>query len=91
MPRKQQLVEIECPEVWKEITNYMEGDLTPEMRERVDRHLKECRHCKAVYDGSQNVVRLLGGKNVLELPPGFSQRLYDRLSAGRELVDYKRV
>lgn len=78
---KQQLVEIDCHEVWKEITNYLEGDLTPQMRERVDRHIKECRHCKAVYDGSQNVVRLLGGNDVLELPTGFSQRLYDRLSA----------
>jgi anti-sigma factor (TIGR02949 family) len=87
--RKKQLVEIDCSEVWKEITNYMEGDLAPAMRERVDRHLRECRHCKAVYDGSQNVVRLLGGKNVLELPTGFSQRLYHRLSAELALVDYK--
>ena len=81
MSRKQQLVEIDCREVWKEITNYIEGDLTPEMRDRVDRHLRECAHCKAVYDGSQNVVRLLGGNNVLELPTGFSKRLHDRLSA----------
>jgi len=34
-----------------------------------------------VLEGSQNVVRLLGGKNVLELPAGFSQRLHDCLSA----------
>jgi len=79
--KKQQLVEIDCQEVWKEITNYIDGDLTPEMRERVDRHLKQCRHCKAVYDGSQNVVRLLGCNNAIELPTGFSQRLYGRLSA----------
>jgi len=81
VPRRKQLVEIDCREVWKEITNYMESDLTKEMRERVDRHLRECAHCRAVYDGSQNVVRLLGGNHVLELPAGFSQRLHDRLSA----------
>ncbi len=90
MPREKQLVEIDCREVWKEITNYIENDLTLEMRERVDRHLRECPHCKAVYDGSQNVVRLLGGKDVLELPTGFSQRLHDRLSAELTLVDCKR-
>jgi hypothetical protein len=78
---EKELVEIDCREVWKEITNYIESDLTPEMRERVDRHLRECPHCKAVYDGSLNVVRLLGGNNVLELPTGFSQRLHDRLLA----------
>lgn len=81
MLREKQLVEIDCREVWEEITNYIEGNLTPELRERVEGHLKECPDCKAVYDGSQNIVRLLGGNNVLELPTGFSQRLQRRLSA----------
>lgn len=90
MLREEQIVEIDCREVWQEITNYIEGDLTPEVRGRVDRHLKECPHCRAVYDGSRNVVRLLGGNNVLELPTGFSQRLHRRLSAELALVDYKR-
>jgi anti-sigma factor RsiW len=88
--KEKQLVEIDCRQAWKEITSYTEGDLTPEMRERMDRHLRECPHCRAVYDGSQNVVRLLGGNNVLELPTGFSQRLHDRLLAELALVDYKR-
>ena len=28
MPRKTSVVEIDCREVWKEITNYIENDLT---------------------------------------------------------------
>ena len=91
MLKEKQLVEIDCREVWKEISNYIEGDLTPEIRERVDRHLRECPHCRAVYDGSRNVVRLLGGRNVLELPTGFSQRLHRRLSAELALADGKRL
>ena len=75
-----QPLEIDCREVWRELVNYTEGDLTAEMRDRIERHLQGCPHCRAVYDGSQNVVRLLGGKNVFELPRGFSQRLYQRLS-----------
>jgi anti-sigma factor (TIGR02949 family) len=78
-----QLLEIECRDVWRELVNYTEGDLTPEMRDRIERHLQGCSHCRAVYDGSQNIVRLLGGKNVFDLPRGFSQRLYDRLSSMR--------
>jgi len=88
--REKQFVEIDCREVWKEITNYVEGDLTPEMRGRIDCHLIGCPHCKAVYDGSQNVVRLLGCNRVLELPTGFSQRLFRRLSAELAIVDYRR-
>lgn len=73
------VVEIECRQVWKELTNYMEGDLMPEMRDRITRHLRECRHCTAIYDGTRNVVHLLGDERSIELPEGFSGRLFDRL------------
>ncbi len=71
--------EIDCREVWQELVNYMEDDLTPEMRDQIERHLRECAHCTAVYDGAQNVVCLLGDESLIELPPGFSRRLHDRV------------
>jgi len=79
--RQEHLVDISCPEVWRELTNYMEGDVTAEMRERIAEHLRSCAHCRAVYDGSRNVVQLLGNGRAFDLPPGFSRRLYDRLKA----------
>ena len=79
MPTPIDTVEIDCRHVWKELTSYMEGDLTPEMRDRITRHLKGCKHCTAVYDGTCNVVRLLGDEKAIELPRGFSGRLFDRL------------
>jgi len=79
VPRKTKIVEIDCYQVRRELVDYMEGDLTPEMRIRIDHHLQNCSHCTAVYDGVRNVVRLLGNKNAIELPQGFSQRLYRRL------------
>jgi len=74
-----QIVEIDCQHVWKELTNYMEGDLSPEMRDRITYHLQGCRHCTAIYDGTRNVVQLLGDKKSIELPNGFSERLFHRL------------
>ena len=74
-----QIVEIDCQHVWKELTNYIEGDLTPEMRDRIAHHLQRCRHCTAIYDGTRNVLQLLGDKQSIELPKGFSERLFDRL------------
>ncbi len=81
VPPATQLLEIDCQEVWRELDNYMEGDLTSEMRDRIERHLQGFPHCRAVYDGSRNIVRLLGNKDVFELPRGFSRRLYERLSS----------
>ena len=81
MDGQEHLVEITCQEVWRELTNYMEDDVTAELRERIAQHLSMCAHCRAVYDGSRNVVQLLGNGMTFELPSGFSGRLYDRLKA----------
>jgi len=77
--RREHFLEITCQEVWRELTNYMEGDVTAEIRERIAEHLSICSHCRAVYDGSRNVVQLLGDTRTFELPSGFSRRLYHRL------------
>ena len=79
MDRQAHLLEMTCQEVWRELTNYMEGDMTAEMREAIAQHLSGCAHCRAVYDGSRNVVQLLGNGKTFELPSGFSRRLYGRL------------
>ena len=73
------VLEIECRAVRRELVNWMEGDLSPELRARIDRHLQSCSHCLAIYDGARNIVRLLGNERAIELPHGFSQRLYDQL------------
>lgn len=79
MSKQFEVVEIDCLEVRRELVNYMEGDLDQEMRSRIDRHLMECSHCTAIYDGVRNVVQLVGKENAIELPAGFSRRLYERL------------
>jgi predicted anti-sigma-YlaC factor YlaD len=77
-------VEIDCYAVRRELVNYMEADLTPELRTRVDYHLQNCDHCTAVYDGVRNVVQLLGNENAIDLPRGFSQRLYRRFLSAKQ-------
>jgi hypothetical protein len=77
--RKPGVIEIDCYQVRRELSDYLEGDLTPELRLRIEQHLQTCDHCRAVHDGLRNIVRLLGDEEVIELPEGFSQRLYKRL------------
>jgi len=77
--RKPAVIEIDCYQVRRELSDYLEGDLTPQLRHRIEEHLKGCDHCRAVYDGLRNIMRLLGDEEVIELPEGFTQRLYKRL------------
>jgi len=77
--RKLGFIEIDCYQVRRELSDYLEGDLTPELRLQLEEHLQTCDHCRAVFDGLRNIVRLLGDEEAIELPEGFSQRLYNRL------------
>jgi predicted anti-sigma-YlaC factor YlaD len=74
-------MELSCAEVRRELSNYIEDDVTPELRIRIEEHVKECRGCRAIYDGVRNIIVLVRGADVIELPKGFSQRLCARLAA----------
>jgi hypothetical protein len=74
-----EIIELDCRQVRNEMVDYMHGDLTPFLRAQIEWHLENCRHCVAVYNGTRNVVQLLGNREAIELPVGFSLRLYDRL------------
>ena len=72
-------IEISCVEVWREISSYIEGDIDPELRARIEAHFKTCKHCAAVHEGTRNVVQLIGDGKTFEVPAGFRQRLYRKL------------
>jgi predicted anti-sigma-YlaC factor YlaD len=51
------VVKISCEEVWREISSYLEDETISELSARMQEHFKGCKHCKAVLDGTRNVVR----------------------------------
>jgi hypothetical protein len=71
---------VNCEHVWREISDYVEGDVSPELRAAMEAHFKECKHCQAVLDGTRNVITLYGDDRSFELPAGFDQRLRHRLA-----------
>jgi len=75
------VIEISCLEVWREISNYIDDGLEPEVRSRMEAHFKVCKHCSAVLDGTRNVVKLIADQAEFELPAGFGSRLYSKLNA----------
>jgi len=73
------IIEISCAEVWHEISNYLDGEISAELRERMAAHFKVCAHCTAVLEGTQNVVGLVGDGRLFQVPDGFSKRLYKKI------------
>ena len=72
-------IEISCVEVWREISNYIEKEISSEMLERMEAHFRVCKHCSAVLDGTRNVVGLLGDGRLFQTPEGFNNRLYKKI------------
>jgi len=79
-------MQISCHEVRRELANYMEDDVSQELRARIEQHFFICEGCFATYDGLRKVVRLINRTEIIELPEGFSARLYHRIATRSDSV-----
>jgi len=71
---------LNCEEVWREISNYVDGDVDAALQASMDEHFGTCKRCASVLAGTRNVVQLYGDERMLEVPAGFSRRLEKRLA-----------
>lgn len=70
---------VSCEQVWREISDYLEGEVDPDLRAAMEEHFRGCKRCSAVLDGTRNVIQLYGDERMFEVPLGFSYRLHRRL------------
>lgn len=70
---------IECKHVWDHISGYLDGTLSDETRDLVQKHLDHCEICSAILDSTRNIIILTADDHVFELPVGFSERLHARI------------
>ncbi|MBZ5663032.1 MAG: zf-HC2 domain-containing protein [Acidobacteriia bacterium] len=70
---------VNCEEVWREVSNYLDGEVEPTLRVAIEDHIRGCTRCAAVVNGTRNVIELYGDERMLEVPLGYSQRLHRRL------------
>jgi hypothetical protein len=68
--------------VWREISNYVDGEVDGALRSSMEEHFKTCARCASVLAGTRNVVALYGDERMLEVPAGFGRRLERRLARG---------
>jgi len=73
-------IEIDCVEVWGQISNYLEGEVDATLRASMASHFKDCAHCSAILDGTRNVMKLVGDGKAFEIPAGVSQKFYKKLN-----------
>jgi predicted anti-sigma-YlaC factor YlaD len=70
---------VSCKTVIASLTNYLDGDIAPEMRKKIEKHLRLCHRCTAVYDSTRKMLVITGDERVFEIPAGYSERLHNFL------------
>lgn len=69
-----------CELVWREVSNYVDGEIDPALRSAMDEHFQSCPKCRSVLEGMRNVIGLYGDERMMEAPAGFGRRLENRLA-----------
>ena len=72
---------VSCKTVIANLTNYLDGDVAPEMRQKIEKHLRRCHRCTAVYDSTRKMLVITGDERIFEIPAEFSERLHTFLDA----------
>ena len=80
-------LKLDCKHIWRELSNYLDGEISAELRVEVEAHVAQCRHCAALLDSAHNVVVLIADERRIGLPIGFNARLRERLE--KELATSK--
>ena len=70
---------VNCEIVWRESSNYIDGAVSPELRQSIDEHAQTCAKCASVLKGLKNIVQLYGDERMSEVPLGYGQRLHRKL------------
>lgn len=68
-----------CDGVFREISNYIDGELDVTMKQELERHLTSCKECTMVIDQTKMTVELFCNEEPVELPPDVRSRLHEAL------------
>jgi anti-sigma factor RsiW len=64
-----------CKELVELVTEYLEGALSPEERERFEAHLADCQGCTTYFDQMRQTITLVGSLTEETIPTEASNQL----------------
>jgi len=72
---------ITCDEFFVEFADYLENQVSPEVRQELELHLSQCRACRVLYDSSTKTVKIITESRSFELPQSVSEPIIKRVMA----------
>ena len=68
-----------CEDVRAALSNYVDGDVSPDLRRELERHLAECRTCQVLYDTTRKTLQIVTNVGSFEVPEAASEQLVKRI------------
>jgi predicted anti-sigma-YlaC factor YlaD len=74
---------LSCKEVLANLSTYLDGEGSAELRKALEEHIAKCRRCRVVFDSTGKMLKILLDVEPFEIPFEASERLHVRI---RELL-----
>ena len=68
-----------CEDVRAALSDYVDGDVSPDLRRELERHLSECRTCQVLYDTTRKTLQIVTNAGSFEVPEAASERLVTKI------------
>jgi len=70
---------LNCNNVIRELSNYLDGELDATAREELERHLGRCHDCRLVVDTTRKTIQIFCNSEPIALPVDVRSRLHAAL------------
>jgi len=67
---------LDCQDVFRQISDYLDGDLDAELKRAIEAHACGCHHCEVVVDTTRMTIKLYCDGTWYDLPIQVHQRLH---------------
>lgn len=64
-----------CKKVIHELSDYLDGEIAPDLLQELERHLEHCDDCRLVVDTTRKTIEIYCNTEPLPLPQGVRERL----------------
>jgi len=72
---------ITCEEFFAEFGDYLEDQVSPEVRKELELHLSQCHACHVLYDSSLKTIKIVTESSSFEIPQNVFDPIIERVMA----------
>lgn len=71
---------VSCKKLWESLSDYIDGELSEELCQKIEQHLAGCEHCRVVVDTTNKTIYLCHhDAQDTEMPADVRGRLFETL------------